>query len=72
VGPPFCLLQTARAPPHLVRCALAPEDVAVGEPDALLDVGRTEHLDVLDDLLDVAVAPDRADDGYQLVGNARV
>ena len=36
--------------PHLVRGDLALEDVAPREADALLDVGRAEHL-VLEDLL---------------------
>ena len=36
--------------PHLVRGDLALEDVAAGEADALLDVGRAEHLVALDDV----------------------
>ncbi len=33
---------------HLIRRALALEDVAAGEADPLLDVGRAEHLGELD------------------------
>src|SRR4051812_50140289 len=35
--------------PHLVRRDLALEDVALREPDALLDVRRPEHLVTLDE-----------------------
>ena len=42
---------------------LALEDVAAGEPDPLLDVGRAEHLDVLDAVADVrGVDRDRVED----------
>jgi hypothetical protein len=42
--------------------ALALEDVAAGQPDLTLDVGRTEHLDVLDRVLEPAAeAADRGD-----------
>ena len=40
--------------PHVLRQALALKDVAAGESDFLLDVGRAEHLRVNDGGVDVA------------------
>ena len=51
------------AVPHLVRHRLALEDLAAGEPDPRLDVGRAEHVHVLDALVDVGgVDGDRVED----------
>ena len=43
--------------PHLVGQAVALEDVAAGEPDPRLDVGRTEHLPLLDAVEEVGGEP---------------
>ncbi len=39
--------------PHLLRKRLALEDVTPGEADAPLDVGRPQHLEVLDAVVDI-------------------
>src|SRR3954469_7629952 len=52
-GPVVAVARDGSVAEHLVRQNLAMEDVAASDADDTLDVGRTEHLEMLDCVRDI-------------------